>query len=260
MEEVPDTIVLSMSKDKNYLTKPELFMLDLLAGYQWDRPISMLNMGGDLNIGIKEYLMYDCFSYRFVPFKNKVTYQDIGKGDPLALYRMMTDGTFTWDALSRKDYFVDYQNLYTFLGVLSQRQMFVTVANALINAGEKDKAMEILDKCQECIPEETFPLETIPVGFTTNTYMGIRMAEMYYFLHADDKGDALAEKIGNLLLNTMQFYGSFATMGQPEFEAAYQALYYLEDVLEGYKKYDLATKIADGLSAMIKGLKAGLDD
>ena len=258
MEEVPDTIVLSMSKDKNYLTKPELFMLDLLSNYEWDRPINVLNMGGDLNVGIKEYLLYDCFSYRFVPFKNKVTYQDIGKGDPMALYRMMTDGTFTWEALRRKDYFVDYQNLYTFLGVLSQRQMFVTVANALINAGEREKAMEILDKCQECIPEETFPLETIPVGFTTNTYMSIRLAEMYYFLHADDKATELATKVGYQLLDTMRFYGKYTTLGQPEFEAAYQALYYLEDVLEDYQQLDLASEIADELSAMIKELKANL--
>ena len=257
-EDIPDSIVLSMSKDKNYLTKPELFMLDLLSNYQWDRPLNVLNMGGDLNVGIKDYLLYDCWSYRFVPFKNKVSSQNIGKADPMELYRKMTDGTFTWDALSRKDYFVDYQNMYTFLGVLNQRQLFVTVANALINAHEDEKALEILDKCQEVIPEDIFPMETIPVGFTTNDYMGIRMAELYYFLGEKDTAREIAGKMGDLLLETMAFYGKYTTLGQPEFEAAYQALYYLEDVLEDYGDIDLATKIADDLSAMIKGLRANL--
>jgi hypothetical protein len=53
-EAVPDSIVLEIPSDKDYLTKPELFMLDLLSNYQWDRPLHMLNQGGDLNIGIKD--------------------------------------------------------------------------------------------------------------------------------------------------------------------------------------------------------------
>ena len=64
--------------------------------------------------------------------------------------------------------------------------------------------------------------------------------------------------MGNLLLETMSFYGKYTTLGQPEFEAAYQALYYLEDVLEDYGEIELATKIADDLSAMIKGFRANL--
>ena len=60
-DQIPDQIVLTIPKDKNYLTKPEIFMLDLLSGYQWDRPINLLSMGGDINIGIKDYLMYEGF-------------------------------------------------------------------------------------------------------------------------------------------------------------------------------------------------------
>ena len=37
-DQIPDSIVLNMSKDKDFLTKPELFMLDLLSNYQWGRP------------------------------------------------------------------------------------------------------------------------------------------------------------------------------------------------------------------------------
>ena len=153
-DEIPETITLTMSEDKSYLSKPELFMLDLLSGYQWDRPLNLLNQGGDLNIGIRDYLMFDGFSYRFTPIKNKVGTTDPGKVDVQALYQKMTDGTFKWDALSRTDYFVDYQNLYTFMGVLSQRQLFLTVANALIDAGEDEKALEIMNRCQRPHPAE----------------------------------------------------------------------------------------------------------
>jgi hypothetical protein len=70
-DEIPSEIMLTMSKDKNYLTKPELFLLDLLSNYQWDRPINVLNQGGDLNIGIKDYLMYDGFSYALPPSRTR---------------------------------------------------------------------------------------------------------------------------------------------------------------------------------------------
>ena len=146
------------------------------------------------------------------------------------------------------------------MGVLSQRQLFVTVATSLVNAGEKEKALEILDLCQKCVPEENFPLETIPAGFTTNDYMVVRMIEMYYMLNEREKAAALAERIAGSLLETMNFYARYASLGRPEFESSYQCLYYLEDVLEEYKDVDIANKIADDLSAMIKSMGAGLEN
>ncbi|MGM9741239.1 MAG: DUF2723 domain-containing protein, partial [Candidatus Cryptobacteroides sp.] len=55
---IQDEIVIEIPSKKSYITKQELFMLDLLSNYQWDRPINMLSQGGDINIGLKDYLMY----------------------------------------------------------------------------------------------------------------------------------------------------------------------------------------------------------
>ena len=52
-DQILDEIVITLPKGKDMITKPELFMLDLLSNYQWDRPISMLSQGGDINIGLK---------------------------------------------------------------------------------------------------------------------------------------------------------------------------------------------------------------
>ena len=128
---IPDEIVLTISKDKDYVSKPELFMLDLLSNYQWDRPINFLNLGGDLNVGIKEYLMYEGFSSKLVPVKNRTRQTEIGFADPDDIYHKMNE-VYTWDALKRADYFVDYQNLYTFCGVMSQRGLFVNAAKEMM--------------------------------------------------------------------------------------------------------------------------------
>jgi hypothetical protein len=204
---IPDEIVLSIPKDKDYLTKQEIFMLDLLSNYQWDRPISLLSMGGDINIGQKSYLMYDGFSYRFVPIKNKMKSSAIGFSDPYDLYYKIKN-VYTWDALKRTDYFVDYQNFYTFCGVLSQRQIFLNAAFELLEVGDAGRALELLDMCQECVPEENFPLDISYLGFS-NEYRVIDMANAYYMAGAPEKAEELLRKITDQLFVSLMFFHDF---------------------------------------------------
>ena len=249
-DQIPDSIMLSMSKDKNYITKPELFMLDLLSNYQWDRPLNVLNMGGDLNVGIKDYLMYDGFSYRFTPIKNKVSSTDAGKVDALELYDKMKN-VYKWDALKRTDYFVDYQNMYTFLGVLGQRQLFLTVSNALIDAGENRKAVEMLDLLQENFPEQNFPLETIPVGFTGNDYMVAQIIENYYYLGEAQKARSMATRMAEQLLGTAAFYLEWGRLGDAEFETATRILLYIADICKQHGDRKLGKVMTDGMEALL---------
>ncbi len=248
--EIPDSITLTISKDKNYISKPELFMLDLLSNYEWDRPLNLLNMGGDLNVGIKDYLMYDGFSYRFTPIRNKVSSTDAGRVDAIGLYEKMKT-VYKWDALKRKDYFVDYQNMYTFLGVLSQRQLFLTVSNALIDAGETEKAVEMLDMCQEVFPEENFPLESISVGFSGNDYMVAQIIENYYYLGESAKARELATRMGDELLETSRFYLEWGSLGRQEFETASRVLLYIADVCKQYGDKTLGTAMVDALEQLL---------
>ena len=224
---IPDEIVLSIPKDKDYLTKPEIFMLDLLSNYQWDRPISLLSMGGDINIGQKDYLMYDGFSYRFVPIKNRMKSTDIGFADAEDLYNKIKN-VYTWDALKRTDYFVDYQNFYTFCGVLSQRQIFVNAAWEMLKIGDKERAIELLDMCQECVPEENYPLDITYLGFI-NEYMVIGMAEAYYAAGASDKAEDLLRRMVDPLMKSLTFFGSYSDYASQEFEKVYT---YLENIAQ----------------------------
>ena len=240
-DQIPDKIVLTIPKDKQYLTKPEIFMLDLLSNYQWDRPINFLSMGGDINVGIKEYLMYEGFSYKFVPVKNKMKSTDIGFADPEDLYYKMKN-VFKWDALKRTDYFVDYQNLYTFCGVLSQRQLFVNVAKEMMKIGDKERAVEMLDMCQECVPEENYPLDMTYLGFT-NEYMVLDMINLYYEAGENDKARELSEKITEELMVSMVFFMENYDYAKREMESCYVALSDIADMADYYGDKELASVI-----------------
>ena len=234
---IPDEIVLTMSKDKDYLTKPELFMLDLLSNYQWDRPINFLSMGGDINIGIKEYLMYEGFSYKFVPIKNKTKSTDIGFADPEDLYYKMKN-VYKWDALKRTDYFVDYQNFYTFCGVLSQRNLFVNVAKEMLKINDYERAIEMLDMCQECVPAEVYPLDITYLGFS-NEFMVIEMIETYFRAGADEKALDLSKRFVEELFVSTEFFLMNYEETKREFEACYNCISYVSEVVDhfGYNEY-----------------------
>ena len=246
---IPDQITLTIPKDKSYLTKPELFMLDLLSNYQWDRPLNLLSMGGDINIGLKDYLMYEGFSYKFVPIKNRMKSTEIGFADPEDLYNKMKN-VFSWDALKRTDYFVDYQNFYTFCGVLSQRQIFVNVAKEMLKIGDSARAVEMLDMCQEAVPAENYPLDMTYLGFS-NEYMVIDMIETYYSAGADEKALELSRRLADELFVSTEFFLEYYDLAKREFENCYQCLSYISDLAEHFGQTEFAAEVRDRFNALL---------
>lgn len=246
--QIPDSIIITIPKDKDMISKPELFMLDLLSGYKWDRPINLLSMGGDINIGIKEYFEYEGYSFKLIPIKNKTTTTVAGFVDTDDLYRKMTE-TYKWDAVASGDYFIDYQNQYTHMGVMSLRGLFVTAANAFIKTGENDRAMEMLDKCRDITRD--FPLEGVPVGFSGNDYMVISMVEDYYKLGAADKAVELGTAMAQELLVSANFYNKFYTYAKEDFELIGNYIYFLAEVMEKGGDKALAKELKDNFMAML---------
>ena len=246
---VPDHIVIEIPEQKEYLSKPEIFLLDLLSQYEWDRPLHMLNMGGDLNIGIKEYLEFEGYSYKFVPIRSKTSSSRAGFVDTDELYAGMTQ-TFCWDAISRDNYFIDYQNLYTNLGVISVRAVFVTAAKAFLKEGENERALEMLDKGLEVM--RNYPLETVPIGLTGNDYTVIDMVGLYYRLGQTDKARQMAIALSNELVVSTKFFLEFYDFAKDDFELCANYIYFLSDTLKEAGEKELAGKVEENLSLLIK--------
>ena len=246
---IPDEIVLEMPESKTFITKPELFLLDLLSNYQWDRPINMLSMGGDLDIGQKSYLMYEGFSYKLVPIKGPMSSSEPGLTDTEDLYRKMTE-VFSWDALSRDDYFVDYQNLYTFCGVMSQRNFFLNAAEKMMDEGRSDRALEMLDMCERNVPEYNFPLDMTYLGFS-NEYMVLRMISLYYDLGQGDKARSMAARFADELMDSAGFFLSFYDYRPDEFNTVFTYIQNLQYVYDAGGDKALADELDARITALI---------
>jgi len=152
---------------------------------------------------------------------------------------------------------VDYQNLYTHLGVMSQRSLFVNAAQAFIKAGERDRAKEMLDKCQKVIRRESYPLETIPIGFSGNDYMVCEMVDLYYKLGEPDKARELAIELFNNLLVSSRFYLEFYDYAQSDFELCGQYVYYLQDIVNSAGDKELAGQIGKNFEALMDFVNGG---
>lgn len=251
--QIPDSIVLEIPAGKNYLTKPELFLLDFLSTYRWDRPLNLLNQGGDLDIGLRDYLMYDGYSYRFVPIKNKVSLLDPGLVDTDELYRKITQD-FTFDAIAREDYFVDYQNLYTHLGVMSLRNLFVTAAAAFMKEGENARALEMLDKCREVLKPSSYPYDNSVLGWGSNAQFPIEMISDYYKLGSPDKAKALADELYGELSRSIRFYYDFYETNKRDFEYNCSLVYYLSDEIKKAGDKEFADGLENRLATLLSTL------
>ncbi|MBR2947747.1 MAG: DUF2723 domain-containing protein [Bacteroidales bacterium] len=229
-DHIVDTLYLDIPEGKNNLTKPELMILDMLANYNWDRPIYFVTQGGDLNIGLKNYLQFDGYIYKLVPIRSKTSMTEIGQIDALDMYDKIMN-VYRWDSFS-KDFFVDYQNLGTFCGVQNQRFIFVQTAIGLYYEGEIQKAVEILDKMQEVFPEKNFPLNT-SLMYSVSEMMVIQAIELYIKCEENDKAIAMAERFLD------ETYKSMLLFASPYGESIISAY----DLRNGYNLYTFAVEV-----------------
>ena len=231
-DKILDTICLEIPASKTFVEKSELMILDMISNYNWDRPIYFMTQGGSLQIGIDEYLQFDGYTYKFVPIKSKTSITEINQIDEDAMYDRLMN-VYRMDCF-KGDFFVDYQNLSTFNGVLSQRFIFVQTARAFYEKGDTAKAVELLDRMQETFPDRNFPLNTSAAVHFVNEHMVIAAAEIYAKCGETEKATDLAtrfldETMKALVLFAQPYHGS--VLSNSDLENNFLLYQYMLDIL-----------------------------
>ena len=210
-DKILDTVCLEIPSGKNLMEKAELMILDMLANYEWDRPIYFMTQGGALEIGIRDYLQLDGFIYKFVPIKSSTSFTSVSQVDTEALYDRLMN-VFKFDRFDG-DYFVDYQNLSTFNGAASPRFVFVQTAAALYSKGDTARAVQLLDRMQEIFPDTKYPLNSSAAVHYVNENMVLYAIELYTKCGEKEKALDLAgrfidETMDALKLFSKPYHGS----------------------------------------------------
>lgn len=146
-----DTVVINIKKDA--VDRGTLMLLDLLANFDWDRPLYFVSPFQTISdLGLQEYLQHDGFAYRLVPIrtpaKNSLNY---GRIDTEYLYdRLMNE--FRYGNLSDPRVYADYFVQTSFNNGTFARNTFARLAQQLLTEGDTVRAVRVLDRAVEQIP------------------------------------------------------------------------------------------------------------
>ena len=224
-----DTVYMNLKSSKTSFDKSEMMLLDLLANFDWNRPICFTQIYILQDLGLLDYLQFDGYSYRLVPILTPCeSAWDIGRIDTDVAYPLLME-TFRYGNVADPDVLTDHFTQYN-LRASRAREAFARVGKELIREGNKENALKVLDRGLEVLP-------TTKLRYTdANTYPFI---EAYYALGEWEKGDALltdyAETLKEYIEYYLQFNNAQAQMISSQIESRMDSLmelYYLAGYAE----------------------------
>ncbi|MDH6253896.1 hypothetical protein M2347_003623 [Chryseobacterium sp. H1D6B] len=167
----------------NTLYKNNLIMLDLLANFDWKRPINFSSGGiydSENIFYLNEYLQFDGFSYRLVPIHTPESVDgDMGRIDANSLYNVVRN--FRWGNFKNLNAHFDETATSN---IISYRSSASRAAAALSLSGQKAKAVELLDLAAKEIPAEKYndprSLSSMVFGYIVagQEQKGLQLAEV----------------------------------------------------------------------------------
>lgn len=240
--------------ENSTMFKNELMMLDILAHFDWKRPVSF-SSGGIYSSNnlfyLDDYLQFDGFNYRLVPIKTRKSEQDdLGRVNAESLYKTVKN--FRWGNF--KDLSVHFDGSST-SNIISYRTSVGRAAEALSLKGEKNKAIEILDLASKEIPIEKY----------NDAHSIAPMIQGYLFAGQEKKALELAEKTQKSILKEYDYYTQLEPHHQHSVRRAMTSQPYLyalvvEAVVKTYQKKGQKDKAYNYLVKSISVIDKRFDD
>ncbi|MCI2145040.1 MAG: DUF2723 domain-containing protein [Bacteroidales bacterium] len=244
LDKVCDSVILEIPEGTDYISKTDLILLDVIAHYKWNRPIYILSLGGDTKIGLRNYLQFDGFAYKFVPIRSKSALMNMQQVNTDILFdKLMKE--YRLDNLKDTTVDWDYQNLYTWMGVMPLRNMFKIEAQSLLDKGDTVKAVAILDRCIDVMPTKNFPYN-FSILQSVNEYCILDIIDLYLKCGKTAEGMKLANEFVSESVKALRVFGSpykGALLSSDNYQSTMLYFYYLKDIFEKNGLTDAAKSI-----------------
>ena len=158
----------------NGLYKNKLMVLDILANFNWERPIYFaITVGRDNFMGLEKYFQLEGLAYRLVPYVAQSPDGQTGIVHDEKMYERLVKN-FKWGGFNNPDLYFDETNTRM---VMNFRNNYSRLAEALFIKGDTARAIETLDKCMEEFPRDVVNL----------SYFSLPIIDIYYKLGEDKK-------------------------------------------------------------------------
>ena len=176
--------------------KNKLMVLDILANFNWERPIYFaITVGRDNYMGLEKYFQLEGLAYRLVPYSISSTDGQTGVVHTEKMYERLIN-KFNWGGLNNPELYFDETNTRM---VMNFRNNYSRLAESLFNKGKTERAIAVLDKCMKEFPEEVVTLN----------YFSIPIIDLYYKLNQIEKGNAVLATMIDNYLNKIKYLKEF---------------------------------------------------
>ena len=193
------------SINRQYLTKNDLMVLDLIAHNNWKRPIYFaVTTGSEAYLGLEDYFQLEGLAYRLTPIKNTNDEMAVGGRVNTDIMYDNIMNKFAWGGLDKPGVSLD-ENCIRMAS--NMRMQMATLAGALINKGQKQKAEKVLDLCLEKMPDEN-------VRYEATLYTIIAG---YYQIGNMKKATELSGKLFDIYENDLRVYQSQTSIHRAAF-------------------------------------------
>lgn len=166
-DKILDRMVIDLG-GKSYVTKNEIAILSMLQGIAadgWKRPIYFATtVGSEMYMSLNNYFRLAGLAYQIVPLAGGGTHNaDVDK-----LYDNMMN-KFVWGNIDDPKVYLDENNRRM---CRTQRLMFSTLINQLLDAGDKERAAKAAEFCVKQIPSYNVPNDHASLTMVQALYMG----------------------------------------------------------------------------------------
>ncbi|WP_340111356.1 protein O-mannosyl-transferase family [Maribellus mangrovi] len=246
-DQIADRVTFKINK--SMIGKSEMAVLNMIAANNWERPIyidhSLVYTG---NIHFLDWLQFEGLAYRFVPIQTKRQGIMTGRIDTDILYDNVMN-KFVWGNVNDPDIHMDEYNRKQ-INIMQTRYMFARLAEALIRDGEKEKAIEVIDRLFELFPNSIIPL----------TYDSFPAVEQYYRAGAFDKANEVVRVMAQNSIDMLNYYTSLpanlAASIEGEQNRQISQLRNLVIITRNYNQDELNKEIDEKLQELINKLQS----
>lgn len=190
-----DDIVPEITWDlkQSFIYKNDLMMLDFIATSNWERPIYFTSPAAIENVlDVAQFCHLEGIVYRFMPVRANHTVRGLGGINTVKTYDRLVNNA-SWGNLKDPKVYIDPESRRN---SIMPKQNYLRLAQALVDEGEPQKAIETLDVMIKFFPNEKIPFDM---------YM-LSMVETYYDAEAFEKGNAAADIIVENYRGDLDYY------------------------------------------------------
>jgi len=237
-DQIADSLV--WTYPRNYVSRTELAIMDILVHNNWERPIYFARtVPSDNYLGLDNYLVTEGFTYRLMPLNPDTTQspdQMVERINTETMYTNTID-KFVWGNLKDAKY-LDPES-YGMLNLIMNN--FNTLTIELVKEGQMDKAKKVMERSLEVVPDKIYAMR--------ETIQKQAMAESLYMVGDIENANRIVNNTTDYIEDNLNYFFTIAetkpNLEMNNMQLGMYVLHALDQLTAEYKQTEENTRVKE---------------